>query len=447
MKAQKMKTAFAAAITACAAVSGIADLPEVTDMTVRQVRRTVTIEYSLTQSPAVVTLDVQTNGANGWVSIGGEHIQNFTEDSDVFRIVGGKSRYSIKWRPDLSWPGHRVPANNIRAVLTAWETNAPPDYMVVDLTTVSTNAQAYYPAEEFLPGGLLGNDDYRTTKIVMRRIHAKNVEWTMGSVNEVGRTAANEIPHLVTLSNDYYIGVFPVTQTQWFRVMGTSPSVWTNEAYKAMRPADNLAYNDVRCSPYQEKGGNVVADTSTYWPNAPHKKSFLGVIRRRTSIDFDMPSEAQWEFACRAGNGEGKWGDGSAYSNEEEDPNLPGRYKYNGGLVNGTDTPDRFCSTDNATAAVGSYGKNSWGIYDMHGNVAEWCNDYWIADRSSLKGAVNISADGQSPLIGSSSSRAMRGGAYNSPASGCRSAWRAGGTASYRSEPRGVRLVCMGSIE
>ncbi len=446
MKAQKMKMAFAAAITACAAVSGIADLPEVTDMTVRQVRRTVTIEYSLTQSPAVVTLDVQTNGANGWVSIGGEHIQNFTEDSDVFRIVGGKSRYSIKWRPDLSWPGHRVPANNIRAVLTAWETNAPPDYMVVDITTVSTNTQAYYPSEEFLPGGLLGNDDYRTTKMVMRRIHAKNVEWTMGSVNEAGRNSANEIPHLVTLSNDYYIGVFPVTQTQWYHVMGKCPSIYTNEAYKAMRPVDRVAYTEIRCSGWVTTS-QVQPDKTTYWPQAPHKNSFLGMIRKRTSIDFDMPTEAQWEFACRAGNGEGKWGDGTPYSNAEEDSNLPGRYKYNGGLVNGTDAPDRFCTTNNATAAVGSYGKNSWGLYDMHGNLGEWCHDYYVDDCSSLNGAANVSDDGQSPRRGTSSMRVVRGGYYGSAASLCRSASRGNGSPTYRSETHGVRLVCMGSIE
>ena len=446
MKAQTIQRALATAMTACAVVSGFADLPEVTDMTVRQFKRTVTIEYSLTQSPAVVTLDVQTNGVNGWASIGGEHIQNFTEDSDVFRIVGGKPRYSIKWRPDLSWPGHKVPANNIRAVLTVWETNAPPDYMVVDLTTVSTNAQAYYPSEEFLPGGLLGNDDYRTTKMVMRRIHAKNVEWTMGSVNEEGRNKDNEVPHLVTLPNDYYIGVFPVTQTQWFRIMGTSPSIYTNEAYKAMRPADRVAYTEIRCSGWVTTS-QVQADKTTYWPNAPHKNSFLGKIRARTSIDFDMPTEAQWEFACRAGNGEGKWGNGTAYSNAEQDPNLPGRYMYNGGLINGTDDPDRFCTTNNATAAVGSYGKNSWGLYDMHGNLWEWCHDYYVDDCSSLNGAANVSDDGQSPRLGTASTRVKRGGCFKSTASSCRSAARGSGSPTYRNDLHGVRLICMGNIE
>ena len=426
-------------MTASALVAGVAlaDLPEVTDMKVEQRGRTLKVDYKLTSAPAVVTMDVQTNSPSGWASIGGENIQNFTPASAVFRIVDTKDAddsgvYKIRWRPDLSWPGHKLDPNDIRVVLTAWATNATPDYMVVDLTlTAATNSQAYYPSVDYLPGGLFGNDDYRTSKLVMRRIHAKDVEWTMGSINEAGRTDAREKPHLVKLASDYYIGVFPVTQSQWQLVTGYNPSTFTDEATKAMRPVNGLCWFEVRCC-----GNGNVDMPENYWPNKPRSNSFLGRLRTKTGLDFDMPGEAQWEFACRAGNGEGKWGNGAAYTDATTDPNLPGRYAGNAGTETGTKT-------------VGSYGQNDWGIYDMHGNVKEWCLDWWYEDISGLGGAINIDpANPSQTLKGTTSgSRMCRGGCYGSAASACRSADRAYGSQGYRNAEIGVRVVCGGGLQ
>ena len=117
--------------------------------------RTVTISYVLTGEPGIVTFDVETNvtgTAEGpWVSIGGENIR--TVAGWVNKLVGRLGeRLSFTWQPYTDWPGRTIPAANIRAVVTAWATNAPPDYMAVDLDT-PTNV-SFYTSADFLPGSI-----------------------------------------------------------------------------------------------------------------------------------------------------------------------------------------------------------------------------------------------------------------------------------------------------
>ena len=212
---KKLMTLLAASAAVSAATADL--VPEVSGVTMSQPpnSRRVTINYTLANAPAVVTLDVQTNrtgaataDAADWVSIGGENIRFVT--GDVWKKVEVGER-TITWRSDRSWRGHKVDA--VRAVVTAWSLDNTPDYLVVDISEkAQQNAQRYYPSAAFLPGGLLGNPDYRTTSIVLRKVMAKDVTWTMGStVLETHRNAANEATHKVTLTNSYYFGVFPVT--------------------------------------------------------------------------------------------------------------------------------------------------------------------------------------------------------------------------------------------
>ena len=135
----------------------------------------------------------------------------------------------------------------------------------------------------------------------------------------------------------------------------------------------------------------TTANASYNWPADPNPLSFLGLLRLKTNIDFDLPSEAQWEFAARAGNGVGYWNDGSVILNTNPDANLKvlGRYQYNGGKVrSGTSyvDPATTCGVTNGTAIVGSYAPNTWGLYDTAGNVWEWCLD-WYEDMSASSSA------------------------------------------------------------
>ena len=444
-----MKTILCVVTSALATMLVASDTPEVSNVVMSQAAtgRKVTITYDLGNAPdgAVVTLDIETNKTgtatnvdSDWVSIGGAAVCN--AQGDVWTKVSQGS-HTITWRPDLSWEGHKVALANggARAVVTAWTLDNTPDYMVVDISAAAQqNTQKYYPSVDFIPGGLLGRPEYRTTAIVMRKIMAKDVTWTMGSTTlETARNTASEATHPVTLTNNYYIGVFEVTQAQWELIQPnrTAPSYFNNAADRAMRPVEQVCYNEIRNNSGTSTGGD-----STYnWPADPNPSSFLGRLRTKTGIDFELPSDAQWEFAARAGNGDTKWGDGSGITNADEDENLQrvARCRMTGGWVGGTSEPDQSCGATNGTAIVGSYAPNSWGIYDMHGNVWEWCLDWFADNISGLNGAVNTASTG---------TRVNRGGTYGNVAGSCRPARRRGNYPQSRGNDLGVRLACTAGL-
>ncbi|MBQ6010730.1 MAG: formylglycine-generating enzyme family protein [Kiritimatiellae bacterium] len=426
-----------AALAAATSATLPAAVPQISGVTMAQdTTRLVTITYTLADAPAVVTVDVQTNNANGgWASIGGEAVWNAT--GDVWKKVETGSR-TITWRPDHSWPDHKIADGGARAVVTAWALDNTPDYMAVDVSAAAQpDTQTYYPAADFVPGGVT-NGLYKTTMLLMRKIMAKDVKWTMGSVAESGRNATREPTHNVKLDGNYYIGVYEITQTQWQQVTGYNPSNFTTD--RTMRPVEQVSYTDIR----QGKGTASTAASATggVYPAEPYGDSFLGILRDKTGLDFDLPSEAQWEFAARAGNGEGYWSDGSAMrisSNKDVGLDLLGRYQYNGGKIgtnSGTD-PAANCEATNGTAIVGSYLPNAWGLYDVHGNVLEWCLDWYADDITALNGAVNTA---------SGAHRVIRGGGWYNTAGICRPAFRASNTPTSRNYSYGFRVLCSAGL-
>ena len=139
--------------------------------------------------------------------------------------------------------------------------------------------------------------------------------------------------------------------------------------------------------------------------------------------------------------------------NEEFDANLNllGRNARNGGMVpNGTsyDPPDTNCGVTNGTAIVGSYAPNSWGLYDMHGNVFELCLDWYEDNINAHGGAVNIAPAASAKTLSnaSGSKRVQRGGAWNYAAGLCRPAYRYGGDPANRNSNLGFRVVCTAGL-
>jgi formylglycine-generating enzyme required for sulfatase activity len=291
------------------------------------------------------------------------------------------------------------------------------EYLVVDLSEgpAATNYPVSYTNEPPAGGW---TDEYKTTKLVLRRIPGGT--FSMGSpTNELGRDP-DEPQHDVTLTEDFYVGVFEVTQKQWERVMGNWPSWFTNASYRETRPVEQVSYNDLR---------GTVAGTN--WPadGIVDTNSFMGLLRAKTGLaTFDLPTEAQWERACRAGT-TNALNSGMDLTDEYQCPNMDavGRYWFNGGSgysANGDDSV--------GSAKVGSYLPNAWGLYDMHGNVWEWCLDWY---ESAPAGAL----DPLGPASGSS--RVLRGGGWLGNARHCRSAARYGYSPAYRNRSIGFRVV------
>ena len=453
----------AMAVLAFAMVAGAA--PDIFDATINQnsATREVTITYKLSE-PAVVTLDILTNAtanaATGWTSIGGEHICNAR--GAVWRKVTSadavNGTYTIIWQPAESWSdgngdGFKVEDGCAKAVVSAWPLDNTPDYMVVDISAVAQpNTQRYYPRVDFLPGSELGqkgavtnNPAYKTSMLVMRKIMAKDITWTMGSTEaETQRNATREATHQVTLTNNFYIGVFEVTQSQWAEIKTDHlfPSYFNNESCRAARPVENVSYHEIRNS-------NNNTERKNYdWPANPHTGSFIGLIRAKTGIDFDLPGEAQWEFAARAGNGSPNWGDGSAILNVDEDANLARlrRWWFNGGYVDGT-APGADVGLEHGTASVGSYAPNDWGLYDVFGNVWEFCLDRWEENIRNYGGRINVNLEAPGSTISgtSTSYHVARGGAYGYEAKCCRPAHRDGGTSA--SKAVGFRVACTAGLQ
>jgi formylglycine-generating enzyme required for sulfatase activity len=238
----------------------------------------------------------------------------------------------------------------------------------------------------------------------------------MGSpAGELGRDG-DEPQHAVTLTKDFYIGVFEVTQKQWERVMGNWPSYFTNASYRETRPVERVSYYEIRENPANSD------DPAVYWPSNElvNADSFMGKLRAKTGLStFDLPTEAQWERACRAGT-TNALNSGMDLTDIYQCPNMDvvGRYWYNGGSGNSANGDDSLGS-----AKVGSYLPNAWGLYDMHGNVWEWCLDWY---ESAPAGALDP------PGPASGSYRVLRGGSWFYYARHCRSANRCYYTPTYR---------------
>ncbi len=276
---------------------------------------------------------------------------------------------------------------------------ATPDlYCVIDLSAgaFASSYPVTYLSEP--PAGGFNMDEYKTTKLVLRRIEP-------GTFMMCGQ-------YETTLTKPYYIGIFEVTQRQYELVMGTKPS---SQSWYAgdTRPMCELGYDRIR-------GSNLGAQ----WPtsSAVDANCFIGILQTRTNKPFDLPTEAQWEYACRAGTT-------SSFNNGGENDaylNLVGRYSGN--------TDDGKGGYTRHTV-VGSYQPNAWGLYDMHGNVMEICLDRY--DANSL---TNPQTDPIGP-VSWGGSRVTRGGGYSSRAESCTSSYRIGTYHEGTSGSWGFRLA------
>lgn len=394
----------AVALLSCATMFAEGATPSVSVASVEQsMSREVTVRYTLADAPAIITLDVYTNG----VAVSQDNVWSISGDANELVQPGD---HTLVWHPDKSWPNQKFTNGEVSIGVTAWSKDDPPLYLAANLIDGSVK---YYTSEAGVPGGVTENPAYKTTTVLMRRIYAKDIPFTMGSASdEVGRytTDKRENQHAMTLTHDYYIGVFPVTQKQWWYMMDAKPSYFANASCWEGRPVENVSYSMIRMT------GTDKADTSCRYPNPPGANSFLGKLRAKTNVDFDLTSGAQWEYASRSGNGDGKWNDGSLILDADNDANLNrlGRNLRNGGAPSDGGLAAADATADVGTPIVGSYLPSSWGLYDMHGGVWELCQDTYPVSMD-----VYLASKAEVFMSGIVGSHTLRSGTNQ------RGAWRA----------------------
>lgn len=253
--------------------------------------------------------------------------------------------------------------------------------------------------------------------LLMLRIPAGS--FLMGAPEEEEGSRDNERPvHRVELG-EFLLGQTPVTQAQWRAVAEWErPETVEPKQWPVQCPPDPVAGLK---DPDRFRGDQrPVVNVS--WDEA---KAFCERLRLRTGKNYTLPSEAQWEYACRAGTTTPfHWG---ATINADL-ANYNGTYTYQDGtkgLYRGE------------TTTVASYPANPWGLYDMHGNVREWCQDSWHEDY------VKAPNTGSAWVDKNSFTRLLRGGSWGNNPGNCRSASRYGDFPVFRNDLIGFRVCCL----
>jgi formylglycine-generating enzyme required for sulfatase activity len=220
--------------------------------------------------------------------------------------------------------------------------------------------------------------------VILEMIYVEPGTFMMGAPKEELGNNGQEPQRKVTLTQGYWLGKYEVTQAQYEAVIGRNPSFFKGRNL----PVEYANWNDAmrfcqKLTELERAAGHITED-----------------------YEFTLPTEAQWEYACRAGTTTAL-NNGKNLTSYYVCPNIEplARYGYSEKAYSGTQE-------------VGLKEPNAWGFYDMHGNVWEWCRDYWQREDISTEPVT----DPTGPDKGSE--RVMRGGSWWYPAASCRSASR-----------------------
>ena len=211
----------------------------------------------------------------------------------------------------------------------------------------------------------------------------------MGGDKKLEQAEDHETPrHFVKFSNAFFMGKYEVTQAQWSAIMDNNPSEFKDDT----RPVERVSWNDVQAF-------------------------VLKLNTKEETNKYRLPSEAEWEYAARAGS-ESSYTFGA-------DTNILSQYAWDRNNSGGETHP------------VGQLNPNAWSLYDMHGNVHEWCQDWF--DRKYYSQSPSNAPLGPSTGL----AKALRGGDWGSEDWYCRCASRSLGSPDRRSDRLGFRLIRM----
>lgn len=233
--------------------------------------------------------------------------------------------------------------------------------------------------------------------VMIDLVRIKAGRFDMGSPDgEADRDPSEGPRHSVTIGRDFFIGKFEITQAQWVAVMTFNQSQFPDNE---KMPAESVSWGDCQ--------------------------KFCDILSQQTGRHVRLPSEAEWEYACRAGTTT-VFSSGDSLSSDQA--NFNGQSPYGDAAAG---------PTREKPMAVGSFAPNAFGLFDMAGNVSEWCQDLF---HDSYEGAP---VDGSAWMSGGADEHlhVYRGGAYSNDGSNCRSAVRFAADADTRTSIVGFRIV------
>ena len=231
---------------------------------------------------------------------------------------------------------------------------------------------------EILPGNI---------KLEMVKIPTGS--FLMGSVDNDESAYRNEKPQHPVNLQEFYLGKYPITQEQYQAIMGNNPSYFENNP---KNPVENISWNDAQ--------------------------SFCQNLSEKTGKKYRLPSEAEWEYACRAG--------------------TQTRYYFGDDVTQLGEYAWYYGHSDSKTHPVGEKKPNNWGLYDMYGNVREWCEEGWHKNYEEAPKDGTAWNDNHSQT----NCRVVRGGSWNGYPKHCRSAYRSCNTPDDQDYSIGFRVVC-----
>ena len=254
-----------------------------------------------------------------------------------------------------------------------------------------------------------------TNSIGMKLVLIPAGKFLMGSPKDEKDRRDDEEQHEVSITKPFYLGVYVVTQAEYEKVMGNNPSYFSTKG----AGKDKVKDMDTGQFPVETVSWDDAVAFCKKLSELPEEKKAGRVYR--------LPTEAEWEYACRAGT-KTPFHYGDSLSSKQA--NFDGNFPYGGGdkgpcLVR--------------TAKVGTYAPNAFGLYDMHGNVWEWCQDWYDADY------YKNSPKEDPPGPAQASGRVVRGGSWGISGRRCRSAFRGGDGPGIRFDDLGFRVAAVQS--
>lgn len=391
-----MNKPFGVLLLGALAATDLSAVPALSDVTleVDGLPETLRVAYVLSDEPAIVTARFKVDG---------EYLPDAAFSDDLLGDVNmelAPGNHAFRWCFRETLPSGQYDASRLSVEVKAWPLSAPPAYMVrhfgQDSTTVSVGAVRYYETPDSLPGrGGVTNDLYKTAYIVFRYVDAGGKSFQMGTVYDEPARHGNEDPHKVNLTKDFWLGVFPLTQAQWANgVDGARKGSFKDADQADLMPVTKVSYYALgKFGPYND------------WPRTYASDSDMDKFRKSIGCGtVTVPSEAQWEYACRAGTSDLRYAD-----NVDE-------IAWHDGNSDGHPHP------------VGLKQPNAWGFYDMLGNVFEMTHD-WFREFLGTDEVTDpdCAENGKgATYVRSNLATCVRGGSYCHSASYSRSAARYG---------------------